>query len=208
MFDFIQDLDAYFCERYANYDTLCGLSGYQMPTMQATKTDDFGRTVAYTLPSNTMRLALQPNKDELLKSLKEKLLDKTFSFSFRPYGFFEGLKLKFSRYAFHKHLKAILAKHGITTEDTGKNLAIDTEIWKNIVKGNFEPSKNLILSIALAEHLTFDETKSLLYSCGFEFDFSIVKDIVVAYLLENKVFNRDMIEAALVEYKVTNLFLN
>ena len=87
MFDFIADLDAYFCEKYANYDKLCVLPGYRMPKMHATKIDEFGRTYAYTLPANTMRLATQENKDELLKTLKAQIFDRTFSFSFLPLGF-------------------------------------------------------------------------------------------------------------------------
>ena len=71
MFDFIADLDEYFCEKYANYDKLCVLKGYRMPKMQDTKVGADGRTYAYTLPANTMRLALQENKAELLKTLKK-----------------------------------------------------------------------------------------------------------------------------------------
>ena len=208
MYDFIADLDEYFCEAYANYDRLCGLQGYRMPTMQATKIDDFGRTVAYTLPANTMRLALQENKAELLKALKTTLVDKTFSFSFRPYGFFEGIKERFSKYAFYKHLKLILAKHNLSVETVGENLTITSEIWTKIYKGRFEPTKNLIFSLALAEHFTFEETKALLYTCGFDFDYAIEKDVVISYLLTHNVYNQDMIDKALEEYKISNLFLN
>ena len=35
-FDFIEDLDEYFCEKYANYDHICILKGYEMPKMQTT----------------------------------------------------------------------------------------------------------------------------------------------------------------------------
>ena len=80
MQDFITDLDAYFCEKYANYDKICILPNYRMPTMQASKVDDFGRTYAYTLPMDTMRLALQEEKASLLAQVKEKAFDKTFSF--------------------------------------------------------------------------------------------------------------------------------
>ena len=86
-FDFISDLDAYFCEVYANYDRLCVLPGYHMPKMQDTRTDEYGRKYSYTLPAKTMNLAGQEKKDELLKLLKEKMTDKTFSFTFRPVSF-------------------------------------------------------------------------------------------------------------------------
>ena len=84
MYEFIADLDEYFCEKYANYDRLCVLSGYKMPLMQTSTVDEFGRTRAYTLPAETMRLALQENKADLLKQLKSRMTDATFSFSFRP----------------------------------------------------------------------------------------------------------------------------
>ena len=42
---------------------------------------------------------------------------------------------------------------------------------------------------------------------GYKFDYRTVKDVVIAYLLTQKVFNVDMIDAALKEYKVENLFL-
>ena len=68
MDDFISDLDAYFCENYADYDKLSGLTGYRMPLMQATKKDEFGREVGYTLPKTEMRLALQENKESNIRS--------------------------------------------------------------------------------------------------------------------------------------------
>ena len=80
----LTDLDEYFCKKYANYDKLCTLPGYRMPKMQTSEVREDGRTYAYTLPANTMRLALQENNAELLADLKTKLQDKTFSFSFTP----------------------------------------------------------------------------------------------------------------------------
>ena len=70
MFDFIADLDGYFCEKYANYDKICVLPDYKMPKMQTSEVREDGRTYAYTLPANTMRLALQEKKAELLQTLK------------------------------------------------------------------------------------------------------------------------------------------
>jgi hypothetical protein len=55
--------------------------------------------------------------------------------------------------------------------------------------------------------LTKEDTQSLLAVCGYEFEYETVKDVVVAYLLEQKVFNPQMVACALAEYKVENLFL-
>ena len=207
MFDFIADLDAYFCETYTNYDKLCVLKGYRMPKMQDTKIDEFGRTYAYTLPANTMRLALQENKAELLKALKTQMRDKTFSFSFRPLGFFARLKNKFSRNGANKCLKETLKRYNVGLVEAGEQLQIEPKIWKEICKGNFSPTKNTVLSLALTSNLSMEDAENLLFVCGYEFDYTIVKDVVISYLLTQKVFNRAMIDAALEEYKVENLFL-
>ena len=114
MYDFIADLDGFFCEAYANYDKLCILPGYVMPLMQRSEVREDGRTYAYTLPANTMRLANQEKKNEILAELKKRLTDTTFSFSFRPVGKFHRVKNIFSKYAFHKNLKKTLDKYGIS----------------------------------------------------------------------------------------------
>lgn len=206
MYDFIADLDEFFCEKYANYDKLCVLPGYKMPKMQTSEVRADGRTYAYTLPANTMRLAKQENKSELLKRLKEQLTDKTFSFSFRPLNLFTRLRNKFSSIGFVKIFRATLAKYNLTADEVGKELNISQEIWNKICKGAFLPTKNTVLTIALTAHISLEDTKNLLAVCGYELDFAIVKDVVIAYLLTQKVYNALMIEAALAEYKVTNLF--
>ncbi len=96
MYDFITDLDGYFCETYANYDKLCILPGYVMPVMQRSEVREDGRTYAYTLPAETMRLANQEKKEEILRELKSRLTDITFSFSFRPVGKFTRIHNLFS----------------------------------------------------------------------------------------------------------------
>lgn len=207
MYDFISDLDGYFCETYANYDKLCILPGYVMPVMQRSEVREDGRTYAYTLPAETMRLATQEKKDEILAELKKRMTDMTFSFSFRPYGFFAKIKNRFSKYAFCKNLKKMLEKYGISEADAHEALDVSDEIWKGILKGNFEPTKNLLYSLALTAQLSYDDTCALMRLCGYSFNFADVKDVVISYLLQQKVYNRGMIEAALQEYKVTNLFI-
>ena len=207
MFDFITDLDEYFCEKYANYDQLCILPGYKMPLMQASKIDEFGRTRTYTLPAETMRLALQEKKAELLAQLKEKMTDVTFSFSFQPMGLFASLGSKYSKHGFTKNLKKMLAKYGISEEAALAGLDVSEEIWKNICKGKFLPTKNLIFSLALTAQFSYEDTEELLAYGSEEFNYTIVKDVVIAYLLQNKVYAPEMIKAALNEYKVCNLFI-
>jgi hypothetical protein len=206
-YDFIADLDGYFCEKYANYDKLCVLPGYKMPLMQASELDEFGRTRTYTLPSNTMRLALQEKKAELLALLKTKMTDTTFSFSFQPLSFFASLKSRFSKYGFTRNFKKMLAKYGVSEGEAFSHLDIPEEVWRKICKGKFLPTKNLIFSIALTSQLSFDDTEELLAYSYEEFDYAIVKDVVIAYLLQRRVYSEGMIAAALAEYKIANLFI-
>lgn len=207
MYDFLTDLDAYFCEKYANYDKLCILPGYKMPMMQASEVREDGRTYAYTLPMDTMSLSRQEKKAEILAELKNRLSDKTFSFSFQPYNFYERVKNTFSKYAFHKNLKTVLAKYHITSLEAGEMLDIDPVIWKNIVNGTFAPTKNLLLSLAFALQLSVEDLDALFLLCGFEFDYAQEKDVVIRYLLEQRVYNREMIFVAFQEYHIGNLFL-
>ena len=207
MYDFLIDLDDFFCEKYANYDKLCILPGYKMPMMQASEVREDGRTYAYTLPAETMRLGLQEKKAELLTELKTRMVDTTFSFSFRIHGFWARKKAWFSKYGFYKLLKQVLAKYDFTDENVLEQIEIAPEVWKGICKNKFLPTKNLIFSLALAAHMSLDDTVALLNQCGYLLDYAVVKDVVIAYLLGNKVYNRPMVDAALAEYKVSNLFL-
>lgn len=207
MYDFLSDLDEYFCEKYANYDKLCILPGYKMPVMQASEVCADGRTYAYTLPANTMRLATQEKKAELLAELKSRMIDTNFSFSFRPKKLFERIRDSFSKYAFHKNLKKVLGKYKLGEKETGENLAVSEEIWANICKGKFLPSMNLLYSLALTAHLSMDDTAYLFSLCNFAIDYANVRDVVLGYLLTRRVYNAEMIQAALSEYKITNLFI-
>lgn len=207
MFDFIQDLNEYFCEKYANYDKICVLPGYRMPNMHASEVREDGRTYTYTLPLNTMRLSQQEKKTELLKALKEKMFDKTFSFSFRPLPFFARMRNKYSKKeSFLFVFKEVMARYNVKIEDACADLNVDGEIWKNICKGNFVPTKNLLFTLALTAHISIDDLKILLSYAHYELDFASVKDVVIAYLVEQKVFNPTMVQVALKEYKVENLF--
>ena len=206
MYDFIADLDAFFCEKYANYDKLCVLPEYRMPVMQATKTDEFGRTYGYTLPMETMRLALQEKKADLLIVLKKRMVDNTFSFSFSPIPFFERVKNRFSKYTFLKLFKQILSKYNVAEENVFAGVDVAEEIQAGIMKGEYYPTKNLILSLALTLQFSYEDTQALLKYFGEDFDYSQVKDVVLAYLLQNRVYNSGMIDAAMAEYKVSNLF--
>ena len=207
-FEFIKDLDDYFCEAYAGYDKLCLLPGYVMPKMHELKEDAFGDMVASTLPMSTMRLALQEKKEDILRAFKEKIVDVDFSFSFIPVPWYKRLKNLFSKKAYHKQLLEILKNSSVVAEEAANGLTIDDKIWKKILKGAYLPTKNLIFSLALTANLEYADVKQLLQGIGAAFDYTVVRDTVVAYLLFKKITNPEMKKAALEEYRVKNLFVN
>lgn len=206
-YEFITDLDGYFCEKYEDYDKLCVLKGYSMPKMQAVKRLKDGRDYAYTLPQNTMRLALQKNKESLLQELKEGLHDTTFSFSFRPLAFWARVKDKFNKRSFKKVFPIVLQRKNLTVEEVGKKLPVAEKTYKRFLNGRYYPTKNLIFSLGLTFALSDTDVAELMEVCGEGFDFTEPKDVVVAYLLTRNITNRGMIDAALAEYKIGNLFL-
>ena len=207
MDEFILQLDEYFCEKYANYDKLCLLPGYKMPLMQASEIRADGRTYAYTLPAETMSLSRQEKKAEILAALKERMVDVTFSFAFRPITLFTRLKNLFSKYAPYKVLGKLMQKYKFTDEDALRDLNVSAEIWKGIRRNKYLPSKNLIFSLGLAGQFSIKDVQALLSLCGYNFDFTYVKDVVLSYLFEERIFNPTMLARALEEYKVANLFL-
>ena len=206
-FEFIADLDEYFCEQYANYDKLCVLPGYRMPKMQDTREDEFGRKYSYTLPASNMALIHQAEKVELLAELKNRMHDKNFSFSFRPLGFFARLADNGSKESFRKIFKEIARQNAIDVNAFGEYLNVEPIVWKNILKGKFYPSKSLLFAIGVAGHLNFRDTKTLLAVCGYEFEFDEVQDTVMSYLLSRGVYNAAMVNAALEEYKLQPLLI-
>lgn len=207
MDEFILQLDEYFCEKYANYDKLCLLPGYKMPLMQASEIRADGRTYAYTLPAETMSLSRQEKKAEILAVLKGRMVDVTFSFSFRPIKLFTRIKNLFSKYAAYKTLDKLMQKYKFTDEGALTNLNVSAEIWKGIRRNKYLPSKNLIFSLGIAGQFSFEDVQTLLRLCGYNFDFTYVKDVVLSYLFKEKVFNSAMLARAFEEYKVANLFL-
>ena len=205
-FQFIADLDEYFCEKYANYDKICVLKGYKMPKMQATKRLENGRDYAYTLPTSTMRLALQENKLDLLADLKTKMADKSCSFSFIPLSIWARIfRRKSDRVA--PVLCQLLKKYAFSVEEKPADLEISDLTWKRLVKGEYFPTKNLIFSLALLAGFSYDDTVYLLAMCGLEFDYTVEREVVISYLLKQKIFNSEMIKSAFKEYNVENLFI-
>lgn len=201
MENYIRELDDYFCEQYSDYVKLSAIAGYEMPdTVYIARDGNLVRR-----DPSVMRLSRQKSKDELLAKFKEGLADTSFTFHFSFPTFRNKLEDKRRKYTFAKLLPEALKHVSETAESAGAKLDVEPFIWNKIVKGKLYPEKNTVLALALVCHMQVQDCAKLLGACGFKFDSTSVRDVVTYYLVEHKIFNRDMRDACLAEYKITNL---
>lgn len=198
---YLTSLDEYFCAQYSDYVRLSALEGYEMPDVVSVGADG---NIARK-KSEVMRLCYQKNRDELLARLKEGLADTefTFNFSFRPFR--DRVRDPFRKYTFAKMLPAVLAHTNETVESAGAKLDIAPKFWQKIVKGQLYPEKNTVIALALVARMSVTDANNLFNVMGFTFEKDRVRDVVCEYLLQNSIFNEEMRDACLSEYKITNL---
>lgn len=199
--EFIRALDEYFCANYSDYVRLSAIEGYEMPNVLYVADDG---NVARR-DSSCMRLCYQAKCEELLEKLKASLADTTFTFSFFFPSLKERISDRFNKHTFAKILPQALHHCGETAEEAGKRLDIAPKYWNKILKGSLYPEKNTVFALALVTRMQWQDVVSLLAVCGFEFKEDDVRDVVVRYLIEQKIFNEEMRDTCLAEYKLANL---
>lgn len=197
----LSSLDEYFMEHYADYVRLAALEGYVMPETIVVGADG---TVSKRDPA-CMRLALQPKKEELLSRLKAEQTDTDFTFSFRFLTAGEKLKRPFEKYSFARVLPGALGRVRLSREEAGKRLSVEPRFWKKIAKGSLIPEKNTVLALILTCGLNAREAENLCNACGYSFDDKSVRDVVVRFLIEQRVLSPELREMCLAEYAVTSL---
>lgn len=201
MESYIKGLDEFFASQYSDYTKISALSGYKMPNMlHVGKDGNLSRK-----DSAYMRICYQENSGEVLAALKETLADTDFSFSFS----FRPIRDRFRdisrKYTFAKILPEALRHVGETVETAGEKLDIEPRFWKLIVRGKLYPEKNTVLALSLVCRLQQQDFENLLAVCGYSLDDTSVRDVVVKFLMQQKIFNEEMRDACLNEYKITNL---
>ena len=198
---YLTSLDEYFCAQYSNYVKLSALESYQMPDVVSVGADGNIERKA----SDVMRLCYQKNQKEVLAEFKEKLDDTEFTFNFKFRPFRDRTRDPFRKYTFAKLLPGALSRAGETAESAGEKLDILPKIWKKIVKGQLYPEKNTVLALALVTAMKQADVNNLFNVMGYSFDKERVRDVVCEYLLTNGVFNEEMRDDCLNEYKITCL---
>ena len=97
-------------------------------------------------------------------------------------------------------LKLIDAK-GISDVECYKKANVSKQTWYKIMnEKNYKPSKNTVISFAIALELSLDETKHLLSTVGFALSKSSKFDIIIEYFLKKGEYNIFTINETLFEF--------
>lgn len=94
---------------------------------------------------------------------------------------------------FSQRLLRMIDERGLTDSEAYTKAYVDRRHFSKIRKDvNYVPNKKTVLAFTIALELSLDEAKDLLGSAGFALSRSSKTDIIVAYFLQNKIY--DMFE--------------
>lgn len=94
---------------------------------------------------------------------------------------------------FSQRLLRMIDERGMTDSEAYTKAYVDRRHFSKIRKDlNYTPNKKTVLAFTIALELSLDEAKDLLGSAGFALSRNSKTDIIVAYFLQNKIY--DMFE--------------
>ena len=179
--DFIQDLNEYFSKKYVNFDLISSMPSYESITISMVLKNR-NRIEEGEYAANEMRkIAYQPDPAKILAELKERYVDNNFTFSVRV----APLKVR---------LKTIWERLGVSQR-----------LWQKTLRGYYVPEKVLLFKVFLLLGVSLEDSMALMKLCGAYYDFEDARDVVVRYLIDYRVFNRDMIDKAFDEFRIRRI---
>ena len=102
---------------------------------------------------------------------------------------------------FSQRLLRMIDERGMTDSEVYTRAYVDRRHFSKIRKDvNYVPNKKTVLAFTIALELSLDEAKDLLGSAGFALSRSSKTDIIVAYFLQNKIYDMFEINAVLDAY--------
>lgn len=102
---------------------------------------------------------------------------------------------------FSQRLLRMIDERGMTDSQVYTKAYVDRRHFSKIRKDvNYVPNKKTVLAFTIALELSLDEAKDLLGSAGFALSRSSKMDIIVAYFLQNKIYDMFEINDVLYAY--------
>lgn len=102
---------------------------------------------------------------------------------------------------FSQRLLRMIDERGMTDSEAYTKAYVDRRHFSKIRKDiNYAPNKKTVLAFTIALELSLDEAKDLLRSAGFALSRSSKTDIIVAYFLQNKIYDMFEINDVLYAY--------
>lgn len=102
---------------------------------------------------------------------------------------------------FSQRLLRMIDERGLTDSEVYTKAYVDRRHFSKIRKDiNYAPNKKTVLAFTIALELSLDEAKDLLRSAGFALSRSSKTDIIVAYFLQNRIYDMFEINDVLYAY--------
>ena len=102
---------------------------------------------------------------------------------------------------FSQRLLRMIDERNLKDSEVYTKANVDRRHFSKIRKDvNYTPNKKTVLAFAIALELSLDEAKDLLASAGYALSRSSKMDIIVAYFLQNKIYDMFEINDVLYAY--------
>ncbi len=204
--DFIQDLNEYFSKKYVNFDLISSMPSYESITISMVLKNR-NRIEEGEYAANEMRkIAYQPDPAKILAELKERYVDNNFTFSVRVAPLKVRLKALFHAKDLPGPLLAkLIRNYGDDPETIWERLGVSQRLWQKTLRGYYVPEKVLLFKVFLLLGVSLEDSMALMKLCGAYYDFEDARDVVVRYLIDYRVFNRDMIDKAFDEFRIRRI---
>lgn len=204
--DFIHDLNEYFSKKYVNYDLISSMPSYESVTISMVLKNR-NRIEEGEYAANEMRkIAFQPDPDKVLSELKERYVDNNFTFSVRVAPLRVRIKALFGSKDLPGPLLAkLIRNYGEDPETFWEKVGVSQEMWKKTLRGYYVPEKVLLFKVFLLLGVSLEDSLALMKLSGAYYNYEDARDVVVRYLIDYRIYNRDMIDKAFDEFHIRRI---
>lgn len=107
--------------------------------------------------------------------------------------------------SFAEYLQQLINKKGMKNSEVYAAANLNKQYFSKLIKGKVTPSKNKILSLAIALRLNMDETIDLLRMCGYALSPISPTDKIFSYFINHGIYDIYRIDIVLFDYGLPTL---